>query len=58
MPNNNGGFLLDITRVAGANIGAATLTVSNINDVLTMASICLAISYTIWKWSNDYKKAK
>jgi hypothetical protein len=47
--------LLDITKVAGAAIGATTITIANINGILTTFSILLAISYTIWKWRKDYK---
>ena len=56
--HNNNHILLDITKVAGATIAAATITISDVNAALTTVSICLAIFYTGWKWVKDIKKDK
>lgn len=34
------------------------ITISQIEVALTIVSLSLAISYTVWKWSRDIKKPK
>jgi hypothetical protein len=55
MPHNNHIFL-DMTKVLGAAAVATTVTLSQVNTILTTVSICLAIAYTIYKWVKDLKK--
>lgn len=46
----------DVIKVLAINIGAITITVANIKDALTIVSLLIAISYTVWKWGKDIKK--
>lgn len=38
------------------NIGAVTITLADINPVLSTISLVLAIGYTCHKWKNEYQK--
>lgn len=49
---------LDIIKVLLVNVGALTITASQIETGLTIVSLILAICYTLWKWFRDYKKGK
>lgn len=55
MPHNNH-ILLDISKVLGAATVATTVTLSEVNIILTTVSICLAIAYTVYKWVKDLRK--
>lgn len=48
--------IIDTAKVVGANGVATGITISNVNETLTMMSIILAISYSLWKWRRDYKR--
>jgi len=47
--------VIDIAKVIGATGAATGITIADINGGLTTVSICLAISYTVWKWYKDYR---
>lgn len=50
------GKIIDTAKVVAVNIGAITITATNIQAGLSIASLVLAISYTAWKWARDIKK--
>jgi len=50
--------LVDILKVFGVHICAIGITFSNVEGVLKLASLSLAIGYGIWKWRTDYLKNK
>lgn len=45
----------DTVQVIAANTVAISLTIDNINSVLTTISLCLAIGYTIYKFFENKK---
>ena len=48
-----------ILSVLAANVGALAVTIlSNVELILKIISLCLAIGYTIWRWWEDYKNKK
>lgn len=51
-------LILDIAKVFGVHICAITITFSNVEGALKIASLTLAIGYGIWKWRVDYVKNK
>ena len=50
--------IMDVTKVLAVNLTAITISIDNYNKVLTAISVTVALTYTIWKWQNDYKKSK
>jgi hypothetical protein len=51
-------ILSDIAKVFGVHICAITITFSNVEGFLKIASLALAIGYGVWKWRVDYLKNK
>lgn len=48
--------LKDTIQVGVANVSAIGISISQANEILTLVSLCLAISYTIYKFVNFEKK--
>jgi len=48
----------DIIQVISVHLGAISVTLMNVENILKITSLLLAIGYTCWKWYNDYKKNK
>jgi len=49
---------IDMIKVGAANLGAITITLANVQASLSIISLLVAISYTVWKWVRDSKKNK
>jgi len=47
-----------ILQVLGVNTTALTLTIANINGILTTISLILAIGYTLYKIRKEIKNKK
>jgi hypothetical protein len=57
--------LIDMVKVILANLGAITFGFIQLERMaegfewsLKIISLIVAIAYTVWKWRNDFKKAK
>ena len=50
--------IIDSIQVLTANGSAIALDVSSANDYLTFISLCLAIAFTIYKFTTNAKKEK
>jgi len=48
----------DILKVFGITISGTAMTFTDFNTYLTTCSILIAMSYTLWKWSKDYKQKR
>jgi hypothetical protein len=48
----------DVISVLLAHTGAIALTFTNVEWVLKILSLLLAIGYTGWKWVYEWKKSK
>jgi len=47
-----------IVTASAITIGEIEISIEIIKNSLTIASIILAMSYTVWKWVRDIKKGK
>ena len=43
-------MMKDSIQIISANAGAIGISLANVNDVLTLVSLTLAICYTVWKF--------
>ena len=50
--------LTDYIDVPVLHILAIGITFTDVESVLKIASLILAIGYTAWKWISEYKKKK
>ena len=48
--------IIDIIDVPMLHMVAIGITFTDIENVLKVASLILAIGYTAWKWRDEYKK--
>ena len=48
----------DLVKVLLLNIGALGLTFTKVEQILKIIVLFATLSYTLWKWKNDYKKEK
>ncbi|MCD6017291.1 MAG: hypothetical protein K0S53_412 [Bacteroidetes bacterium] len=56
--NDSTSTFTHIVQVVGANVAALSITLSQINDLLTTLSLVLASSYTVYKLVKDLRKKK
>jgi hypothetical protein len=47
---------IHISQVAGINLTAITITLSETNEVLKTISLIAAIAYTVYKFVKEFKK--
>lgn len=50
--------IIDLIKVLGMQFIAATITITFAKEVLSVVSISVALSYTVYKWRIDYKRNK
>jgi hypothetical protein len=48
----------DYLDVPLLHVLAISITFTDVENILKITSLVLAISYTIWKWQSEYKKRK
>lgn len=48
----------DVLQVIMAHLGAITITFLDVENILKVMSLSLAILYTVWKWRYEWKKSK
>lgn len=58
MPQDKIDTILDITKVFGVHFCAISITFSDVEGSLKIASLILAIAYGVWKWRTEYLKHK
>ena len=54
--SNHANTILEIGAVLSAHATAIFISFTDISDGLKIVSLSLAILYTVWKWTTDYKK--
>ena len=50
--------IIDVIKVALLQLIALGIALSDVKEVLSIISICIAIGYGIWKWRQDIKNKK
>jgi hypothetical protein len=48
----------DIVTIISVNLGGIMISLSDVELVLRVVSITVAIGYTVWKWRKDLKEKK
>lgn len=51
-------IFIDVLKVFGIHAGAIVITLSNVETLLKIISLGIAIGYGAWKWRADYVKNK
>ena len=46
-------MMKDTVQIITANVSAIGISLANVNELLTLISLSLAICYTIWKYTKD-----
>lgn len=49
---------LDRLKVIGASLTAVTISIHDVEAILSVVSLLLAAGYTIWKWRKEMKENK
>lgn len=50
--------IIDVIKVVSVQTAALSIALSDVKEILGIISLCIAISYGLWKWRQDVKVKK
>lgn len=52
----NDEFIPSTVKVWAATLGALTLSISDVQAIVSIVALLVATGYTLWKWRRDAKR--